>query len=597
MSRTITMAPGVYFQETDISQYVRELTDTILALVIVASKGPLDQAVLITSLQQGINTFGVPTEAYPGLLVMRNFFKAGGGRVYIVRVAAAAVAASVTVTLIDASTKAFDALTTGSGFNNNILKISYGSLASQAQTSTHTFTVGANTYSQTMAEKPLVAGTVVVKFGSTLVGTDNGAGVIVMESAFSLYSGTVNYNTGAIVISTTALLVENTGAVVNLTYNYWTSFNIQVQYQAKDSEGNVLDTYPIESYTNLNIANFLTSIRNSKVFKVATALASFPVAGTYQLAGGDDGADDITDADYIGNVLGLEPTGMQCFAYPDDLNINTLAIPGASSGLAVRQAMIQLCEVDRADTWAIIDPPVDLGVQDVADWANGNGDYAAYNTIDSNYAAIYFPWYSSFNDVTGENDLTPPSGMVVEALARSEYWEAPAGPIRGKAANIISIATKLNKNDRAFLAENRINAIGDLNGMGIMILGQQTATLTASSLDRVAARRALMRFEKAILTSLYPLLFEPNTPRTWNHANMIVGPYLKSLVANERIYAGKFICNRDTNPDEIINNNQLGCQVRLQLLKFAEIIVVNFIIEKVGASTLTETILNAQSAA
>lgn len=71
---------------------------------------------------------------------------------------------------------------------------------------------------------------------------------------------------------------------------------------------------------------------------------------------------------------------------------------------------------------------------------------------------------------------------------------------------------------------------------------------------------------------------------------MIVQPYLDALVRKQQIYQGLFICNDDTNTEEIVNNNQMACQCRLQLLKYAEIIVVNFVLYAYGAQ-ITENVV------
>ena len=74
--RPIIMAPGVYFQEVDLSQYIRELTGNILALVGTASKGLFDTPIRITSLTQFIVHFGIPSATHPATLVAREFFNA-----------------------------------------------------------------------------------------------------------------------------------------------------------------------------------------------------------------------------------------------------------------------------------------------------------------------------------------------------------------------------------------------------------------------------------------------------------------------------------------------------------------------------------------
>lgn len=693
--RVITMTAGVYFREFDISQYIRNLTATKLALVGVASRGEVDKEILITSLQQGFHTVGIPNEDYPALLVMREFFNAGGGEVHFVRVANGDLSATVEVDQIDGlNSSVFTATTTGSFFNDITLQISYGNQLPKSFSQAHTFpaltrtttvTIGGtitagdivtltitdaavtgspidldytvlvtdttadiaaglnallnahvdlqaalisstvlgsvltivssspnataysyavsgaqtetvvigatvndltDTFAFTLTNVPLVPGTVVVKFGVTQVAKDDLNGVLVFSAPYNVnYSGTVDYNTGEVEIITTSLTPSN-AVTVNVSYNHWSTFNLQIRQKIKDENDSVVNQFVLESYIGLTPSTIETVIANSRYVDIDGEPVTFPLAGSYPMTGGDDGKDNITDADFVGNIAGPTPTGLQVFAFPDQIDINVVAVPGVAS-LAVREALQQLTEVNRADTLALYDPPQGLDVLSVTDWANGENTYSTYNTLDTNYGAIYYPHYTTFNSVNNANESTPPSAAAVQALAKSDPWQAPAGPNRGTLTNIIDIDTRLNPNDRAYLDANRINSISRLNGLGEMILGQRTATLTASSLDRVAARRMLMRIEKAITTALYPLLFEPNTTTTWNRAIMIAQPYLDSLVAKEQIYKGIFYCDNITNTVETINNNQMVAICELQLLKYAEIIVVNFLVTALG-TTITE---------
>lgn len=443
------------------------------------------------------------------------------------------------------------------------------------------------------ANKPLVPGTIKLKFGATQVATDSTtAGVLTfITPGYTEYSGTVNYLTGVITITTTNLGAANVVAAVTVEGYYWANFKLQVLISIKNSDDVVVSgPHIMETFQGLTLENMVEVLADSEHVDVPTAFTAFPVSGEYVLTGGDDGIDDLTDGDYIGDLIENQPTGMQLFANATAVDINLLAVPQASQSLAIRQAMLQLVEVSRSDTLALIDPPRGLSVSSVADWANGQGNYSAYDSMQSTYGAAYYPYYETYNPTTRENEATPPCSAALAAFARTQSWEAPAGPNRGKLLNITNIDIELNANDRAFLGENRINSIADLNGLGTMVLAQQTLTTQPSSLDRIGPRMMLMRIEKAILTLMYALLFEGNSPRTWNRAMMVAQPYLDQLVKAERIYAGDFICNRNTNSDQNISNKVMSAVCTLQLLQHAEIILVTFLITNIGATVSEQEI-------
>lgn len=589
MTAPIVMTPGVYFTETDLSQYIINLSSTMLAIVTVAPKGAVNQKMLITSAQQLTRVFGIPTEDYPGLLVAREFLNAGGTRCWIVRVTDQTdAAATVSVPEIDGSHNLnLTASSTGTDGNKLTAAVSYGSqLATQFSGSkTLTNSVLATC---TIPNQPIVPGTVVLKFNGVKLGSDDSNGNIVLTGALAGGTSTVNYKTGVVNVTPPSGFTPATHTLL-VTASYFSTFNLQVKYTVTLPTGS--RTYVVESFTKLDITNLVARLANSQYLTTTNVgnLNAFPTANEYALSGGTDGASSIQDSDYIGNTIGA-PTGLQIFAFPDQVDINLACVPGISTS-AVRQALIELVSVQRQDAMCIIDPPVDATITSVVDWANAEGDFSAYGVVDSTYATILFPWYSAANSITNELDNMPPSAAAVQAFARSQYWQAPAGPNRGVLQNVSDTLTHLTLGDRSFLGDNRINPIGNLHGLGIMVLGQKTSTLEASSLDRNGARMTLLTIEKAVTTALYPLLFEPNTQSTWDRAINIVQPYLNSLVKNERIYFGQIICDKTTNTNDIINNNEMYAVVKLILPKYAEIIVVNFELDALGA-TITENVLS-----
>ena len=60
------VSPGSYVIEKDISEYAPSLNSSVVGIVGFASKGPVDEATLITSPNQLVRTFGTPNDALPG---------------------------------------------------------------------------------------------------------------------------------------------------------------------------------------------------------------------------------------------------------------------------------------------------------------------------------------------------------------------------------------------------------------------------------------------------------------------------------------------------------------------------------------------------
>jgi phage tail sheath protein FI len=128
------------------------------------------------------------------------------------------------------------------------------------------------------------------------------------------------------------------------------------------------------------------------------------VAGA-ALAGGADGASDITDAAYIGDAAAR--TGLHAFDTVDD--VNNLVIPGKTS-TAIVQAGLDYC-ASRADLGYVVDPPQGQSPQDVKAFREG---------FDSSYGFLYYPWLTINDPLTDAPKTIPPSGYVAGIYAKSD---------------------------------------------------------------------------------------------------------------------------------------------------------------------------------
>jgi phage tail sheath protein FI len=326
--------------------------------------------------------------------------------------------------------------------------------------------------------------------------------------------------------------------------------------------------------------HYATKMQYTNFVKIPT-LTAFPTAGTFTFSGGTDGTAGITDYDYIGIRDSGISSGLQSYANAEEVDINVIACPGQSS-IEVRQSLIGIAE-GRKDTIALLDPAQGMAIQDVVDWADGENTFAAYNSVNSTYSAIYYDWYKYTDAYNQTSYWAPPSGVALRAFAKSEYWEAPAGPNRGTMQDVTQMAQSLTQGDRDFLYSNRINPITDLPGYGIVIFGQRTGSMYPTSLDRVAVRRTLIVIEKAVTTALFPMLFEPNNMVTWKRAERLIQPFLDHMVTTNRIYEGRVVCNATTNTPAVIDQNQMVVNVFLKMMKYSEQIMVNFILVPTGA--------------
>jgi hypothetical protein len=363
----------------------------------------------------------------------------------------------------------------------------------------------------------------------------------------------------------------------------------------------------LDLITAINTGDTATNVLASE-FVVASELNASgenPEAGTVTLAAGDDG-DDWTPGDVVGTVIGPVSTGLQIFASPDNIFINVMATPGISYA-AVISAAITICE-GRGDCLAIVDCPQDLTPAEVVDWHNGiNSSLVVVDqelrtevnttTFNSSYAALYWPFvkvFDKFNPTEGADAdgqiFIPPSGLMLRTIAHTdnvaEPWFAPAGPNRTQSSSVLDLAANptLGERDLMQIQGNNVNPIANINGVGVVIMGQKTLQRAPTALDRVNVRRLLLAIEKVISQSVFFLMFEQNDSVMWRRFINLVTPVMEDVKARRGVFDFRVIADSSTTTDLLIDQNTFVGKIFLKPTKTAEKLIIPFNLVPTGAN-------------
>ena len=266
---------------------------------------------------------------------------------------------------------------------------------------------------------------------------------------------------------------------------------------------------------------------------------------------------------------------------PDEFDINLLAIPGVIHGLhsAVTNHAISKIE-SRADALYIMD-------------AAAQGDSidtmkTAIKTLDTNYAATYYPWVKIIDPGTDRPIWVPPSVVLPGVIAYTDQiaheWFAPAGLNRGGLTTVTEAKTRLTHAERDDLYENRINPIASFPGQGVVVFGQKTLQSKPSALDRINVRRLLIALRKFIASTSRYLVFEQNSAATRNRFLNVVNPYLNQVQQNSGLSAFRVVMDDSNNTPDVVDRNQLVGQIFIQPTRTAEFIVLDFVVQPTGAT-------------
>jgi phage tail sheath protein FI len=302
----------------------------------------------------------------------------------------------------------------------------------------------------------------------------------------------------------------------------------------------------------------------------ATNLQSFPAVTTGRFApldGGDDALASLTSADFVGVNLGPgQRTGIQALEEIDQVAI--CFVPGMHDA-DIRSQLIIHCET-LADRFAILDPPPDLGVQEVE---------AFRSPIDTKYAALYYPWVRIRDPRGGDLIDAPPSGFLAGIYARVDVargvHKAPANEV---VRSIREFAANITKREQDILNPQNINVLRAFPGRGNRVWGARVLT-SDPAWRYINVRRLFLMIEESIDEATQYAVFEPNDETLWARIRQSVTNFLitqwrigalQGVTADEAFFV---TCDRSTMTQDDIDNGRLICVIGIAPVKPAEFVI------------------------
>jgi len=288
---------------------------------------------------------------------------------------------------------------------------------------------------------------------------------------------------------------------------------------------------------------------------------------------------DLSSAPASGSVA--YKRAINAISNPDEFDINLLVTPGVIHGLHSTVTNHAISKVEaRADAFYIMDATaIDDSISTVKN---------TIKTLDTNYAATYYPWVKIVDRDTNRPVFVPPSVVLPGVISFTDQiaheWFAPAGLNRGGLTTVLEAKTRLTHAERDDLYENKINPIASFPGQGVVVFGQKTLQTKPSALDRINVRRLLIALRKFIASSSRFLVFEQNTQALRNRFLNIVNPYMEQVQQNSGLSAFRVVMDDSNNTPDVVDRNQLVGQIFIQPTRTAEFIVLDFVVQPTGAT-------------
>lgn len=538
------IAPGVYSEEVDLSLYVPQLSTSILGLVGVFPKGPVNTITFISNRTQFEQVFGSPLRGELGFAAHTAlYFLRWGNQLKVVRVGDSNIAQS------SANILGNDP---GQSVIGQFLGVTEGQWADGLQ----------------------------VTIDGHEVPTEEDASVFETVYIIKVYTADAG-----IVDELDPLIVDFTG---------WQPLEIWNDVQFDDPT----KLNYVEKVINGN--SIWISVQMSKVGMDPDTTV------TATLAGGNDGSANVQATDIIGSFdsqTGIY-SGIMAFEDPLVEDINLLSAPGFNHDRDVADALITTA-IQRFDCLAILDTPDVRTAQDMADYVKGSlgspgNPWAGYAPLgSSNRAAIFGPWVKIFDSYNNEEIFVPPSVRVCGVFAFNDNvaypWFASAGPNRGILYNTLDVRFRLTQGDVEYIYGFGVN-INPIKVQvdGILIDGNKTLQRKPSLLQYINVVRMLMYAEKVIATVSRYLQWEPHDEITWNRYRGLVSPFLQDIVTKRGITAFSIKCDKETNTDFYIDRGQMVAELHIIPVTAIGVIVNRYVIHPHGTNLESSTLSGTQ---
>ena len=581
MAETL-ISPGVLARENDISFIAPAPLEAGAALLGPTVKGPVEEPTVVTSFGQYQRVFGTTFASgsnkyeYLTSLAAKSYFEQGGNSVLVTRVVSGSftAASNTTIAAANKTEQPFTLQTISKGaLLNNATGSSSGSAVHNSDGS---ITLGeADNLRWEIANLNNEQGTF-----SLLIrrGDDNTKNKIILETFndLSLDPNSENY-------------IERV---------------VGNQRKTKTTDGDVTYIKPVGEYVNrsrfvrIAAVNLPTlNYTGNDGLTVGTDgqsvsfSGSLPVEGSGSFHGATGNLFSGGFDKYFDEIINANTQGVQASSYTDAISIlenkdeyvfNIISAPGLIYDFGDHKtqidSIVSLAQT-RGDCIAVVDlEQYGATVSNVT---------AAASTLNSSYAATYWPWLQT-QSATGKNVWIPASTVIPGVYAFTDGaaapWFAPAGLTRGGIPNVIQAERKLTRAQRDTLYNKNVNPIATFPGAGISVFGQKTLQKKKSALDRVNVRRLLINLKKFVNDVSRTLVFEQNTNITREIFLSQVNPFLESVVQRQGLFAFRVVMDESNNTPDVIDRNQLIGQIFIQPAKTVEFIVLDFTIEPTGAT-------------
>ena len=370
-------------------------------------------------------------------------------------------------------------------------------------------------------------------------------------------------------------------AASNTAYYY--TFSLYEEAGASGQSGDVL----LEQYSNVRLddpdsSDYLETVVNvASSFITVSVLdnSNAPKTDYLALAGGTDGS-GLVYGDFTAALTDLETVDRPLVVfYPEVLHTKVL---GTTNGALAQADLLAWVDVNKS-AYAVLDTPHGLSVEDATGYAANNA------FIEVSNAALYYP-NIYISDPVGRSSasirLIGPSGSVAGLYLDTDRvagpFRAPAG-LRSSINGAVAIERQFTSDELDSLntADVPVNAIRNIPGSGVVVMGARTLLQDGTANRYVNMRRSLIYVEKRLRDLTQFAIFENNDSNLWKTLRTAIGAFLNEYrnqggLRGDTPDAAFYVkCDAENNPASSIETGVVNIEVGVALQYPAEFVVIN----------------------
>jgi uncharacterized protein len=357
-------------------------------------------------------------------------------------------------------------------------------------------------------------------------------------------------------------------------------------YKESGVSGIIADDILLERYENVifndstssDYAETVVNLVSSNI-TISGSAGGTPVLATYPLASGSNGT-AVTSTDYTSYK------GRGTSVFEDFSSLSRPLVIFLPTVNALNSGTVAV--FDSATSWSesnngfvVVDTDPDLTVANAISFAG--------SLTDTSNAAVYYPHVYVSDPVgrgTGALRKIGPAGAVAGLYLATDasrgVFKAPAG-IGSAIQGIVTVEKSFSSTDLDSMnaSTSPVNAIRQIPGAGISVMGARTLKQDGTANKYVNMRRSLIYIRKNLENLTEFAIFENNDERLWARIRTTVGSFLNEYrnqgglrgATADQAYFVK--CDAQNNSAAQIANGEVHIQVGVALQYPAEFIVID----------------------